>query len=96
MIKHVVMWTLKPSVSEEEKMQIKQQLEALKGVVPTLKEIEVGANIQNKPASMDLVLVSTFDSIEDLQAYANHPAHRNVVDFVVPRVEKRAVVDYQL
>jgi len=96
MIKHVVMWTLKPSVSEEEKMQIKQQLEALKGVVPTLKEIEVGVNIQNKPASMDLVLVSTFDSIEDLQAYANHPAHRNVVDFVVPRVEKRAVVDYQL
>ena len=94
MVKHVVMWKLKATVSEDEKVKIKRQLEGLKGVVPSLKEIEVGIDFSNKPASMDLVLVSSFDSVDALQAYAKHPAHCKVVDYVVPRVEARAVVDY--
>ena len=94
MIKHVVMWKLKSTVSEDEKLEIKRKLEALKGVVPSLKEIEVGIDFSDKAASMDLVLVSVFDSVEDLEAYAKHPAHCSVVDYVVPRVEKRAVVDF--
>ena len=40
MIKHIILWTLNPELSEEEKQNvkvaIKQDLEALVGVVPGL------------------------------------------------------------
>ena len=94
MVKHIVMWKLKKGVSTDEKLEIKRQLEELKGVVPTLKGIEVGIDFSNKPASMDLVLLSSFDSTDDLEAYSKHPTHRKVVEYITPRIETRAVVDY--
>ena len=36
MIKHIVMWKFKDEVQESDKLEKKRQLEALKGVVPTL------------------------------------------------------------
>ena len=45
MVKHIILWTLRPELSEEEKknikMAIKQDLEALVGVVPGLVEATV-------------------------------------------------------
>ncbi len=96
MIKHIVMWTFKDGVAEADKLEMKRQLEALKGVVPTLVEIEVGMDVSCKEASMDMVLYSAFRSAEDLQAYAVHPEHLKVVGFVKPLVCARAVVDYEV
>ena len=45
MIKHVVMWKFKDDVAEADKLEMKRQLESLKGVVPTLVDIEVGMDI---------------------------------------------------
>ena len=43
MVKHIILWTLKDSLSEEEKIQIKKSikegLESLQGVVPGLTDI---------------------------------------------------------
>ncbi|MEN7972976.1 MAG: Dabb family protein, partial [Verrucomicrobiota bacterium] len=92
MIKHIVMWKFKDEVAEADKLEMKRQLEALKGVVPTLVDIEVGMDFSNKEASQDMVLYSEFQSMEDLQAYAGHPEHLKVVEFVKPLVCERAVV----
>ncbi|MEN8254279.1 MAG: Dabb family protein [Verrucomicrobiota bacterium] len=96
MIKHIVMWKFKDEVAEAEKVEMKRQLEALKGVVPSLVDIEVGLDISNKEASMDMVLYSEFQTLEDLAAYAGHPKHLKVVEFVKPLVCERAVVDYEI
>jgi acyl-CoA-binding protein len=96
MIKHVVMWKFKADVTEDDQQEMKRQLEALMGVVPSLLKIEVGLDIAGKPASMDMVLCTEFQSLEDLQAYAVHPAHQKVVAFVKPLVAERAVVDYEV
>ena len=95
MIKHVVMWKFKAGASGAERLEMKRQLEALMGVVPTLLGIEVGMDLSGKPAAMDMVLCTEFQSLEDLQAYAVHPEHRKVVEFVQPLVCDRAVVDYE-
>ena len=46
MVKHIILWQLKDGLSDEEKVnaknEIKKGLEALKGVVPGLKEIKNG------------------------------------------------------
>ncbi|MBT8043172.1 MAG: Dabb family protein [Pontiella sp.] len=96
MIKHIVMWTFKDETSVDDRLEMKSRLEALKGVVPTLLEIEVGMNVIESDAAKDMVLYSEFRSVEDLQTYATHPAHLKVVEFVKPLVCDRAVVDYEV
>ncbi len=96
MIKHIVMWKFKDGVDEADKREMKRRLEALKGAVPTLLSIEVGRDVSCKEASMDMVLYSEFQTRDDLTAYAVHPAHLKVVDFVLPLVCDRAVVDYEV
>ena len=95
MIKHIVMWTVKGEVAEADKLEMKRQLESLKGVVPSLVDIEIGMNFADGDAAMDMVLYSEFQSVEDLKAYAGHPEHLKVVGFVKPLVCERAVVDYE-
>ena len=96
MIKHIVMWKFKDGVDEADRLEMKRQLEALKGVVPGLVDIEIGLDLSKKEASMDMVLYSEFQTLEDLAAYAVHPEHLKVVDFVKPLVCGRAVVDYEV
>ena len=95
MIKHIVMWKFKDEVSEVDKVEMKRQLEALKGLVPTLLDIEMGLNVSVGDATKDMVLYSEFESMEGLTAYAGHPEHLKVVEFVKPLVCERAVVDYE-
>lgn len=96
MIKHIVMWTFKNEVATKDKLEMKRRLESLKGVVPVLLDIEVGLDTSGKEASMDMVLYTEFKNTDDLDAYAGHPAHLKVVEFVKPLVCERAVVDYEV
>jgi hypothetical protein len=96
MIKHMVMWKFKDDVVEADKLEMKRQLESLQGVVPSLIHIEIGMDIVGKEASKDMVLTTEFQSMEDLAAYAGHPEHVKVVEFVKPLVCERAVVDYEV
>lgn len=95
MIKHIVMWKFNEDVAEADKLEMKNRLEALQGVVPTLVDIEVGLDVVGKEASKDMVLYSEFKSMDDLAAYASHPEHVKVVEFVLPLVCERHVVDYE-
>lgn len=90
MIKHIVIWPMKEEVTAEQKVEMKNRLEALKGVVAELVDIEVGIDEGNGTMS----LYSEFASNEDLAVYQAHPAHQDVVGFVKPLVAGRAVCDY--
>ena len=99
MIKHIVMMRLKESgaIEKQEQLQdIKLKLEALIGVVPSLKEMEVGLNFSDRATAFDLVLVSLFDDEAGLEAYRIHPAHVKVLDYLKGKLETTAVTDYLL
>ena len=100
MVKHVILWTLKDELSDEEKKkvkaEIKEGLEGLKGVVPGIVEIQV---ITEGLASSnaDLMLDSSFETEEDLKNYAVHPAHAAVADGKVrPFTKLRSCLDYNV
>lgn len=99
MVKHVILWQLKPELTEEEKknisLGIKEGLEGLAGVVPGLVEIKV--NIEGLASSnADVMLDSTFESEEALKGYAVHPAHVKVADEKVrPYTATRVCMDYE-
>lgn len=100
MIKHVVMWKFEENAdgrTKNENMQIfKKELEALIPIIAEIKSLEVGINEVESDASFDIILVSTFATMEDLNIYATHPDHVKVAEFCAKVRISRVVVDYTI
>lgn len=100
MIKHIIIWTLKDTLSPEEKRTVKlnakQNLEALVGKIDGLIDLKI--EIDFLPTSNgEMMLDSTFESFETLKAYAIHPAHQAVAnEFVRPYTASRSCVDFEI
>ena len=100
MVKHVILWKLKDTLSDSEKQSvkagIKEGLESLAGKIPGLISIQV--NIEGLPTSnVDLMLDSSFESFEALKGYSVHPAHVAVADGKVrPHTAGRYCLDYEI
>jgi len=95
MIVHIVMFQFKDENKKANMIQAKQMLENLMGAVPSLKSMDVGFNFAEEERAMDLSIITAFESKEDLAAYAVHPEHIKVVDFIKTVVEYSKVVDYK-
>ena len=101
MVKHIILWTLKDSLSEEEKIQIKKSikegLESLQGVVPGLTDIKVQIDGRLASSNADLMLDCTLESEEALKGYAAHPAHVAIANSRVrPFTAIRSCLDYTI
>jgi len=96
MVKHIVMFDFKDENREENLERAKIMLEALVEKISSLKAMEVGINFSQEDRAMDLSLYSTFDDQAGLEAYATHPAHLEVVEFIKSVAIASKVSDYTL
>ena len=100
MIRHVVMWKFKPCAegkSKEENMAVvRDDLYALVPKISEIKSMEVSFDVKHTAASMDVVLVADFESLDTLGAYAVHPEHVEVAQYVGKVTENRVVIDYEI
>ena len=100
MIKHIVMWKLEDFADGRIKLEnakiIKENLEALVGIIPEIVKLEVGIDILGTNQSYDVVLVSEFKNLEELDTYAKHPEHVKVGEFVGKVRKDRVAVDYEV
>lgn len=95
MITHIVMWRLKDENKEANKLEMKRLLEGLKGKVEALESISVSFNdAQADPKNFEVILNTTFNDFDQLDAYAKHPEHLKVVDFIKSVVTERVAIDY--
>ena len=97
MIKHVVMIKLldKDKKKELNIQTLKDKLDSLKNKIPEVKSLETGINISTRISAFDLVLISEFNSQEDLDKYIVHPAHQEVISFLKDIKDDIVVVDYE-
>jgi len=95
MVVHIVTFKFKDENKQANIIQAKQMLENLMGAVPTLKSIDVGLNFSKEDRAMDLSIITIFESKVALEAYAIHPEHIKVVEFIKGVVEYSKVVDYE-
>lgn len=95
MVVHIVMFQFKEENKKANIIQVKQMLENLMGTVPTLRSMDVGLNFSTEERAMDLSIITAFESKEGLDAYAVHPEHLKVVEFIKSAVEYSKVVDYE-
>ena len=101
MIKHVILWTLNPELSDSEKNEVKKNiksgLEGLVGVVPGLIELTVHIDGRLASSNADLMLDSALESEEALKGYACHPAHVAVANEKVrPYTVQRSCLDFEI
>jgi len=98
MIKHVVMFKLKPSIADETRpdylTRLKSELDALEEKIPEIKYFETGINVAKSERAYDVVLISEFESLETLEIYRLHPEHLKVVEFIKGICNSTIAVDY--
>lgn len=98
MVKHVILWQLKDTLTDAEKNSVKQDikegLEGLAGKIPGLTDIHVYTD-GLASSNADLMLDSAFTDEEALKGYAVHPEHVAVADNKVrPYTATRTCMDY--
>lgn len=98
MLKHVVMWRFIDGADGKSKRRhalwVKENLEALVGVIPEIHSLEVGVNVCVAGTAYDAVLVSAFDDADAMERYKAHPAHVAVAGYFKGITEGRAEADY--
>ena len=96
MIRHIVLWKLKPEGREANARHMKELLESLRGRVPGMRSIDVGLNALPGAEAADVVLVSEHDDWAALEAYQAHPEHAAMKPFIGSVRDERRVVDYEV
>lgn len=98
MIKHVVMFRFRDDVSLETQKKaacdFKNSIERLPEVIPFIRTVFVGLNV-NAAEPWHICLESQFDTLDDVKAYASHPAHKAVASELMKYVGERACVDFE-
>ena len=96
MIVHIVMFKFKEANKASNLKIVEEKLNALVSKIDELKSIEVGIDFNQSDRAFDLSLYSTFDSREDLGAYAVHEEHLKVVSLIKEVTSESKVVDYEI
>lgn len=101
MIRHIVMFKMKPEshgkTALENALEAKERAEKLIDLVPTLDKLEVCINTEKaSPDNYEFALVCDFADIDALNAYQVHPEHVAFGQFINPRRELRACIDYEI
>ena len=93
MIRHVVIFKAKENAPLE---LFKEKIEYLKSIIPEIIDIKVGIDINFDPASSDFCVITDVKDLKDLEIYAKHPDHLEVIEFIKPYITERKVVDFKV
>jgi len=97
MVKHIILWKLKETLSEEEKAaaraEAKRRLENLNGKIDGMISLKVVTD-RLPSSNADMMLDSEFESVEALAGYQVNPLHVEAATFVRSVVEARLCLDF--
>ena len=98
MVRHIVLWNFVEGLSDAEKAEagekMKALLEPIQELIPGAVEIQVVPN-QLASSNRDIALISTFETVEALSTYQNHPAHVEAGKYVGSVPCDRTCMDYE-
>ncbi len=96
MITHIVVFSWKPGVSDEQIQKVVDELSALPALVPSIRSYRVGRDAGAAEGNADFAVVATFDDLDGWRAYTDHPAHQAVVAaHIRPNIASRAAVQFE-
>jgi hypothetical protein len=86
-------------LKDREKDNIKKAqdvLLGLKGKIEVLLDIQVELNIRPGDSSYDLLLITKFASLENMNAYLSHPVHLEVAKYIGSVLDTQASLCYEI
>ena len=100
MIHHIVCWTIKEKAvgftAEENARRVKEASGTL-SAIPSVLSVEVSVDVlPTSTVPAKVVLQSTHNTPEDLQAYAVHPIHLEFGKLIKSVCENRQALDYRI
>lgn len=94
MLTHIVLYKLKPGVTQEQVNGLLQEARTRLPEIPGVMNLRAGTSIY-KDDPYQAALVMYFDGVEALDRYRVHPAHvRFVEEIVKPIVDEVRRLDY--
>ncbi|MBE6725232.1 MAG: Dabb family protein [Ruminococcaceae bacterium] len=97
MVKHIILWKLKESFTEEEKAaaraEAKRRLESLNGQIEGLVSLTVVTD-RLPSSNADMMLDSVFTDADALAGYQTNPKHLEAAGYVRSVVEARLCLDF--
>jgi len=78
MIRHVILFKFRTSVSEEQRQNAINALRALGQSIPEVREWSIGRQALPSSSAYDLAQVSGFDDAGSAERYRKHPDHVGV------------------
>lgn len=92
MITHIVLFRL---VDKADVAEAADRLRSLGGKIPSMRSIEVGVNLVESERAHDVSIMTTFDDLDGLTAYAEHPDHQPVLQWMRAHMSGSAAIDYE-
>ena len=68
----------------------------LKNHIPEIIDIEVFSDIGYDESASDFGLITTLKNVDDLDIYAKHPKHLEVIKFIKTIATERRAIDYKV
>lgn len=95
MLNHIVMFRRKAQVAVDTVLEkaLVTRMDALAGQIDVIRSWRLRANELDRPICWGYVLESSFDGVEDLNAYLFHPLHQALIADLKTYFEW-AAVDY--
>lgn len=96
LLRHVVLFQYKAGTTPEQIEEVTKAFGDLKGKIPEIVDFECGTDIsvEGKAGGFTHGYVVSFKSDKDRDTYLPHPAHKEFVKLVGPRLENVLVFDY--
>jgi len=94
-IRHVVMFKLRPGVSEAQRDEWLEMSRRVHEQIDLVRAYSIGADLLHLPRSYDVAVVADFDSLDAVRAYADDPAHLSTVELSRSLSEHIASVDFE-
>lgn len=92
MIRHIVMWKFR---EDADPTPFLTGLEALQGQIPQIRHMEIHLSAVENGA-YDAILISDFDSLEDVESYKKDPRHVAVSNLCKSIRTARSAIDFEL
>jgi hypothetical protein len=100
MIRHIVMWKLKDHAEGADRaanlVKMKTLLDSCAGLVPGMLGFTTAIAQPGFEATYDIVLDSSFASMEALDAYQSHPQHVAMKPFIGAIRLERQCMDFEV
>jgi hypothetical protein len=91
MLTHVVVYSLQDGVSADE---VVARLQHMISLAPLVTTVAAGVDVSRSHASYDVALITTHPDAECYESYRTHPDHKVLLDWLLPKLENRTVVDF--